>query len=407
MQRRVLKLLLYPCILLLPAVAWPASTITVGKYVLTLYLPRDGYYAEEDSHVQFKVAELTGSSGDVILRPVDKARVRCVIQMPSMPSMPKFNEMAHSEGLAGVYGAHPTFPHGGEYRLTILLTPPATGREEPQEIQFEVDDPLRVNDSDPVRLAGRVRPFKLELATSPTTVEPGKPIDLNIHVIRNDQGRLGPDGQWIAEPQQVNRWEIVHEKPMHFFVIRKDLAYFSHEHPTPQPDGSFKLTYTFPAAGSYRLFADCAPFGAGTQVIGTDLEVPGTEKRKFDLAKAKVTLENSAIQVDRNVYLTWAFPSHALPVRTMLTLKAALTDKKGQPISGLEPWLGASGHMVLVHEDGETFVHSHPDDSDLSSFKNTRLPFLVRFPKPGLYRGWVQFQRSGKLITASFVFHAD
>jgi hypothetical protein len=36
----------------------------------------------------------------------------------------------------------------------------------------------------------------------------------------------------------------------------------------------------------------------------------------------------------------------------------------------------------------------------------TVVPFLARFPKPGLYRGWGQFQRAGRVLTVDFVVRA-
>src|SRR4051794_36854439 len=227
-----------------------ATTITVGKYVITLYLPRNGYYAEEESHVQFKLAEIVPSGDMPIFRPVEHAQVRCIINMPAMASMPKFDEAAHSEGIPGVYGAHPTFPHGGNYHLLVIFTPPPEPGAGPlADVQFDLLDAVKVQDADAARLKGRVRPFSLELTTIPEHPVAGKPVELRFRIIRQDQGRLAPDGQWIAQPEQVRRFETVHEKLMHFFIISRDLGHFSHEHPTPLPDGSFSLRYTFPASG--------------------------------------------------------------------------------------------------------------------------------------------------------------
>ena len=55
-------------------------------------------------------------------------------------------------------------------------------------------------------------------------------------------------------------------------------------------------------------------------------------------------------------------------------------------------------------EDGETFVHSHPADDVPSP---GRLQFLARLPKPGLYRGWLQFQRAGKVETTELTLRAE
>jgi len=69
----------------------------------------------------------------------------------------------------------------------------------------------------------------------------------------------------------------------------------------------------------------------------------------------------------------------------------------------MEPYLGAKGHLLMVSQDGLTFVHAHPDE-DLSPGSVT---FLARVPKPGLYRAWAQFQRNGIVRTASFVIKAQ
>src|SRR5205085_6913516 len=80
--------------------------------------------------------------------------------------------------------------------------------------------------------------------------------------------------------------------------------------------------------------------------------------------------------------------------------------KTGAPITNIEPWLGAMAHLILIHEDGTTFVHSHPDEADPTNGKTGQITFLARFPKPGVYRGWLQFQRGGKVETAAFTITA-
>jgi len=52
--------------------------------------------------------------------------------------------------------------------------------------------------------------------------------------------------------------------------------------------------------------------------------------------------------------------------------------------------------LILIHEDAESFVHSHPTDQTASAGE---LRFLARLPKPGQYRGWLQFQQDGKVLT--------
>jgi hypothetical protein len=68
---------------------------------------------------------------------------------------------------------------------------------------------------------------------------------------------------------------------------------------------------------------------------------------------------------------------------------------KGGAVTDLQPYLGAMGHMVLVHQDGTTYVHSHPDEALEGVGKDGTIPFLARFAKPGWYRCWAQVQRGG------------
>ena len=73
-----------------------------------------------------------------------------------------------------------------------------------------------------------------------------------------------------------------------------------------------------------------------------------------------------------------------LPVGRSLTVTFAIKDAAtGAPITDLEPYLGAMGHLMLIHEDGVTFVHSHPDETDPANGHNGSIDFLARFPKPG------------------------
>jgi hypothetical protein len=90
-----------------------------------------------------------------------------------------------------------------------------------------------------------------------------------------------------------------------------------------------------------------------------------------------------------------------MPVAFSLTNAAT-----GKPIRDLQPWLGAMAHLMLIHENGESFVHSHPDETDPRNGRNGTITFLCRLPRPGLYKGWVQFKRAGKIETAPFVVKA-
>jgi hypothetical protein len=68
------------------------------------------------------------------------------------------------------------------------------------------------------------------------------------------------------------------------------------------------------------------------------------------------------------------------------------------PAAGLEPWLGAWGHMLAVSDDLIDMMHLHPFLADGGPI----VQFNAIFPRPRLYRLWVQFQRQGTVNTVAF-----
>ena len=70
------------------------------------------------------------------------------------------------------------------------------------------------------------------------------------------------------------------------------------------------------------------------------------------------------------------------------------------PVTDLEPYLGASGHLLIVNHDLTAAIHAHPEGAATSGPVVTFAPV---FPAPGRYKVWVQFQRKGAVVTAAFV----
>ena len=80
-------------------------------------------------------------------------------------------------------------------------------------------------------------------------------------------------------------------------------------------------------------------------------------------------------------------------------------ERAGQPVLDLEPYIGALGHCVVISEDTQTYLHSHPEQ-----FTPTPPPhggpvvaFHTTFPRPGRYKVWGQFRRGTEIIVADFV----
>jgi len=60
----------------------------------------------------------------------------------------------------------------------------------------------------------------------------------------------------------------------------------------------------------------------------------------------------------------------------------------------VEPYLGASGHLVALREGDLAFLHVHPEAD--------RLAFDAQFPSPGRYRLFLQIKTGGVVRTAAF-----
>lgn len=355
---------------------------TVGKYTITLRPPAEGLFAGEQVDIEFRLLDtskldpVSGATGVV------RVQTRAVITMPEMAGMPAQNPKVHTEGVPGDYGLECYFPHGGQYQIALSLQLP--GESKPLTTSFLVD----VQDAE-ARQGKKPapKPYFVE-AKSTGMPEAGKPAALRF-TIRDSKTKA-----------IIKDFDIAHTKVFHLLLASKDLSWFVHEHPEAQPDGTFTLSQVFPAGGEYKIYADVAPRGAGSQILGTSLKVGGK-------AVAPVALVPSSTKntVD-GVMASLSAAVNPIPVGRSASLTFKLTDTTtGQPVTDLEPYLGAYGHLMIIHQDGQTVVHSHPaeDEAGLAASRKGTVAFNARFPKPGIYKAWGQFQRSGKVITIPFV----
>ena len=344
-------------------------------------LPAAGLYAGEEMEIEFRVVDVEHPDGSGAPAPLPWGELLGEVSMPSMPAMPGFSEIAHREGVPGVFGVHPTFPHGGDYRLCLTLLPPAVQlRDAPRPAKpLTFEFPLTVWDesSSPTPVPARIRPFSLEVATEPRMVLSGKDAELELVVRMNGSREL----------REVTDFDVVHERLMHVFIVRDDLEFFAHEHPERVGPGTFRLRFRFPTPGRYRVFADVAPKDAGAQILTAEVLVSGVVVR--DAPQAPPSRSAAS----------FSLPDGGVPAGRTVTVTAAVADPGGAPARDIEPWLGAMGHLLLVSRDGSSFAHAHPDDRVRGVGENGVIPFLVRLPTPGAYKGWLQVQRSGRVDT--------
>ncbi|RBM10757.1 hypothetical protein [Streptomyces sp. PT12] len=199
---------------------------------------------------------------------------------------------------------------------------------------------------------------------------------------------LGPEG----EP--LTAYDTSHEKDMHLIVVRRDLSGFQHVHPTLGDDGTWSVPLTFEAGGTYRVFADFVPAGDadGGLTLGADVAVAG-EYAPEPLPEPARTATVDGYTVTLDGALNEGEESE-------LTLTIS---RDGQPVTDLEPYLGADGHLVVLRSGDLAYLHVHP--GELAGGPD--ITFHTRAPSAGTYRLFLDFQHEGVVRTAEFTVTTD
>ncbi|WP_345677135.1 hypothetical protein [Yinghuangia aomiensis] len=199
----------------------------------------------------------------------------------------------------------------------------------------------------------------------------------------------GPDGQ------PVTRYDVQHDKELHLIVARRDLSDFRHVHPVLGADGTWAIPLTFATAGDYRVFADFAPSGdpAGPLTLGADVAVSGVY-RPTPLPAASRTAEVDGYTVVLDGDLS-------AETGTVITLSV---HKDGRPVTDLEPYLGAFGHLVALRLGDLAYLHVHPqgEPGDGVTPAGPGIGFHTQAPSTGTYRLYLDFQHDGVVRTAEF-----
>ena len=223
--------------------------------------------------------------------------------------------------------------------------------------------------------------YRTHLQMHPAPAQAGQPVTL-ILTVRDGEGRA------------VSRLTPSHEKPMHLFVVSRDLHYFAHVHPSLSGD-SFRVQHTFAAAGEYTLFVDYQQPGRGQVVDRHKVHVEGAAR-----PLAAALTESPRTQRADGLEVTLHSDAE-LRAGQAAMLHFDVTDAAtGKPVVDLEPYLGAMAHFMVLSADGQDFVHVHALDTRSSA---SRVSAHAVFPRPGLYKLWAQVQRHGGVATVPFV----
>ena len=199
-----------------------------------------------------------------------------------------------------------------------------------------------------------------------------------------------------ASGQMLKEFEPIHTKLAHLIIVREGLDEFAHLHPTVDESGNMTATHTFPSGGSYLVFLDHKPAGEPPATAQATLIVEGESPPAPALTpNVPGTIEGDGLQAKVSMRAS-RDKAHIVSFQ--------LQDASGEAVTDLHPYLGAMGHLVVLSADGRQYVHAHPLTE---TAPDGNVEFEVHFPGPGIYKGWGQFQRAGKVATVPAVMHVE
>ena len=286
----------------------------------------------------------------------------------------------------------------------------------------------------------RPQATRLEFSSTPATIVSGEPSTWSLHILD------------AASGQPVPEFSPSHEKLMHLIVVASDLSWFNHIHPEYKGNGVFDVTTTLPRAGSYKIYADYTPTGGSQEIAqhefttGDARQSPLSFQQVADVTVSggwmvKATQSRPEGEPDVAGDSTYQVAMMPMPGRITagkdVMLHFQVRNANGQPLTALEPYLGAMGHAVILSSDTKTYLHTHPMEEGMAGMDHgseeeiahgghghgeqsperhdhdaeregkgsggSDVIFHTNFPAPGLYKVWGQFQHHGRIITAAFV----
>lgn len=155
---------------------------------------------------------------------------------------------------------------------------------------------------------------------------------------------MGPDDMAVA-----------HTKKLHLLIIDGSLSDYQHIHPQydPSKPGTWRFDFAPRFGRTYKVWADVTRPNGGQEYVGTEMVAGDQPAPKPSSAVATKAAADGLI-----FSLSFSGP---LKVGQGAQGSIAIADgKTGQPFAGLQPIMGAFGHIVAFAGNWNSIEHVHP-----------------------------------------------
>jgi hypothetical protein len=181
----------------------------------------------------------------------------------------------------------------------------------------------------------------------------------------------------------VSELDVNHEKLMHLIVVGTDLQVYKHLHPESTNPGVFKVEHGL-EDGEYKFFVDIKPKDLAYEVQPISFIIGSPDEG-----------HHHGLQVDEQ--LVKQVDEHLVTLKpTSLTANEDIQLKFDLNGETPEQYLGALGHVVILDEKAEKYIHVHPHDGNEPIFE-------TKFTEPGIYKVWAEFKFGGEVFVFPYV----
>jgi hypothetical protein len=208
----------------------------------------------------------------------------------------------------------------------------------------------------------------------------------------------------------VTRYVTDHERDLHFVLVSRNLIIYSHLHPTLSPGGTWSVALPALPPALYHGYASFVPGDRGTGpgtgrggdhgdgdgdsavTLGVELLVPG--------AFTPVPLPETGPVAEVDGYTVRLEGTPTPGTGSILTF---VVEQDGVPITDLDPYLGATAHLVAIRVSDLVYIHAHPASE--AGNRGPNVPLHLELAAPGDYRLFLDFSHHALVHTAAFTLH--